>query len=469
VFASLVLMGATHQGLAVPGTLHYLERQDQFLPLTILQDDLLEFVERKQARDLVQTTMKQLKAEFEKANSSGTLAAVNRTLANFGARPGLERGETKDFYHRYNIHEAKELEPLRKAFVANTFTINEMEGRNLEPDTVLKEGDFWKLFFDAGESFAATGQKYQPKPWPPVVKIQSRFVQQFRLIGDPGMIDDPRLRQIAERAIGADASEAVTIGLFEDAERPFLFWRTADEPAVIPDKLADVRDRVVEAWKFNKARETLVLQRGRKIAETVQKQGPSILPAALDDLRKEYGAKRELIELRGVSPLVPVAGGGMGGFGQTIAYQEYQLPADKFTYPRKDMAAELLGLHDLKKPIEIGYPPLDDLNKALFKEVESAYPEAQKEKRKGKYVQILTNQPQTIFYVAYESAPPFISHFDFNRALQGAFHQDLFFQRSQNEAAKELQRELTRHLREVHQASMPDDDIKKNFDSDATQ
>ena len=49
-------------------------------------------------------------------------------------------------------------------------------------------------------------------------------------------------------------------------------------------------------------------------------------------------------------------------------YAPFTLPKDTFVYPRDDMAKEILSLPDLKKPIEIGDPKLDEINKALFDE-----------------------------------------------------------------------------------------------------
>ena len=71
-------------------------------------------------------------------------------------------------------------------------------------------------------------------------------------------------------------------------------------------------------------------------------------------------------------------------------YAPYQLPKNAFAYPRDDMAKELLHLRDLKKPLETGIAKLDAINAELLKEREKT----------GNIVQILTNKPHTVFYVA---------------------------------------------------------------------
>src|SRR5262245_59881977 len=97
-----------------------------------------------------------------------------------------------------------------------------------------------------------------------------------------------------------------------------------------------------------------------------------------------------------VSPLVPITSS--GGFGvQQRTYVDFDLEPGLITYPRKDTAANLLELYDLKKPIEIGYPPLDRTNKELYNVIENLFPRPKagapvsKDKMpEGKYVQVLT-------------------------------------------------------------------------------
>ncbi len=268
-----------------------------------------------------------------------------------------------------------------------------------------------------------------------------------------------------------EPGQAVPFNLFNDAARPFLFWRTADEPAFVPKSLddkkddnKDVRKRVAEAWKQNKARETVLLPRAKKIAESVEKNAlPSLtLYQAMDELKKEYDVKREIIPLgppsEHVSPLVPVTSG--GGFQLQREYREFELPKDLFTYPRKEMASELLGLYDLKKPIEIGYPPLDEINKALYNAV------AKEKEPQGKYVQILTNRPRTAFYIAAVTGPPDVNHFDFDLAVKNAIHDTLFLN-AQAAAAKKLERDIIQQLRRIHKVEAPTEEIRKSFDTDA--
>jgi hypothetical protein len=161
-----------------------------------------------------------------------------------------------------------------------------------------------------------------------------------------------------------------------------------------------------------------------------------------------------------VSPLVPRSGGGPGGGIQRI-YQDFELPPGIIPFPRKDTAAHLLSLYDLKEPIKIDYDPLDKINKSLFDAVSK-----EKEPR-GKYVQVLTNQPRTAFYVVVVREAPAPSHADFMQAVLQAFGHDHLADRAQADAAKKQREELMRQLREAHNVDPPTDEIRKSFDSDA--
>src|SRR5205085_1198461 len=105
-------------------------------------------------------------------------------------------------------------------------------------------------------------------------------------------------------------------------------------------------------------------------------------------------------------------------------YGPYPIPKDKFIYPRDDMSKQLLSLADLKKPIEIADPinpdpigkKLDEINKALF--------EVGKDNRR--IVQVLTNKPQSTFYVACVKSNPGPALNEFYSALKFAFDAETF-------------------------------------------
>jgi hypothetical protein len=143
-------------------------------------------------------------------------------------------------------------------------------------------------------------------------------------------------------------------------------------------------------------------------------------------------------------------------------YFAYQLPKDKVPQADPDMVANLLSLYDLTKPIEIKWPPpsrietrrsdgmpafvkdVNDLNQALLEK-------AQKEKKKGVFVQVLTNLPESIYYVAVVRIPPTADARDFADAIQWSSESmfravDLFVPRAQVLLAKEFHGELLKQL-----------------------
>lgn len=463
VFGRLVGLGLMHQGKALPDVMRNLEFKYDYLPLSVVQDDMLAVVGREQARRWAQNHMQLLKRKLDEVKVL-TKNALERVLFEYGQGIGLEQVETKDFYHRFNVDQAKELEPLRKSFIAYLDRINQFEGRDVSTENRLKEADFWKLFFgEGGEAFAASGAKYQAKPWPPAVRVQTQLAQQLRLVPDPKALPDQQLQQVAALAGSVRANEPVVYQLFDSAERPFLFWRIADEAPLLPNKLDEVRAQVVEAWKLDKARDKL-MERATKITEQLRKSAvPGLeMVNAMDALKKDYKLTGDIIPLSEVTPLVPVASGGQfPGMGGQRTYREFDLPPGLIKYPRKDMKDVILNLYDLKKPVETGYPPLDALNKRLYDEI------SREKNPQGKFIQVLTNQPRTNFYIAMVRDQPFTSHLDFNRAAVHSFDQDALFERAQHEAAKKLREDMVQEMRSRYEVKAPDEEVRKRFDSDA--
>lgn len=421
-----------------------LRKYFRYLPLEVVEDEIQSIVERRQAETWVNANMNELKRELEKKRAQGKQSAVEQILRLYSERMGLEHQSTKEFHTRYTIDKAKELEPLRKSFEKYWSNINKFEGRDLAPETKLKEGDFWKLFFsEGGEAFSVAGARYTAKPWPPTITPRN-----------PGMIirwsaekgADEVVSTVASSLRGRDpTAPPPTIHLFDKAERPFLIWKTDDEQAKTPETLASIRPDVERAWKTRKARET-ALERAKQIAELFQK-------AADFDVLKTEAQKlnAEPIKLDGLAPLV------MKQSSPTAVqvYTPYTLPKDQaFVLPRDDFASSLVKLGDLKEPIETGNKEIDDVNKNLFRVSEE----------NKKVVQILTNKPRTMFYVA-APLPRNTSTFDFFMAFERAPSGDNnLLQKAQEEFAVRLRRELITQLR-GRDFFIEEGEARKHFDS----
>ncbi len=355
----------------------------------------------------------------------GNKAKFERELKRSLPPLGLERYVTKDFYNRFTIDKAPELQPLFKAFDANTLNlVNSIEGRNLTPDSVLKEGDFYKLFFDGTENLSVAGSTFRAKTWPPVL-IPKKLIGEKELTTAPQPVD-----------------------LFDKAVKPMLFWKIDDRVGKIPDSIDLVRDRVKEAWKFAKARDTQALPKAKEFADKLQKSELGAEPA-LEFLALE--SKR--IDLKGVAPMYTTVAPQMPFPGIRLAaepgervYDTYKVPKDSFVFPRDDMAQDVLSLPSLKKPIAIGLPKLDEYNKALF----------DVGVKTGRVVQILTNKPQSAFYVACVPFNPGPSVGEFRSALKfasktpafrGGAYEDLFVDQAFEEAGKKHLQALLDQLR----------------------
>jgi hypothetical protein len=319
------------------------------------------------------------------------------------------------------------------------------EGRNLHPESMLKEGDFYRLFFDATESFSAASSTYKAKPWPPAVTPKKG-------LGEKDVKKAPQVTDV----------------LFERAEKPILFWKIEDKGGKIPESIDLVKDRVERAWKSLKAREDKALPKAKEIADLLQKSeegfGPVLAIQALE-------LKRDPIPLRRLAAMytkVPYqrAFAGIRAFepGERD-YAPFTLPKDLFVYPRDDMDKEIIGLRELKKPIEIGDRKLDEFNKTLF----------DAGAKTGRVVQILTNKPQSVFYVACVTAKlpalpnEFHSVMKFtyrSPALQGGSYVDHFFDRAFDQAGKEFQKTLISQLRaETDSAVVASADERDKFDA----
>ncbi len=291
----------------------------------------------------------------------------------------------------------------------------------------MKEGDFYRLFFTQ-EGFAA-GSKFVAKPWPPVVEVKG----------------------------GLANAQAKTVSYFEDAEKPFLFWKIEERASQEAKDLAQVKDQVITAWKMEKAKEQFALAKAKEIADKLEKSGGDLMPLLRVEARK-LGA--EPIYLDKLSPLHP-------DDGMKRRYGDYPLRKEFFQYPRPDLLKQLLAVTGMEKPLQIDYKALDDPNKKLFE----AY---KKNPEVGKKIQILTNLPKNTFYVAAVVASPGADMADFALAYKRAngdprnplAPMDDLIDIFQRAAGKEFRQAFISSLREAmkYQKDFTEDD-RKNFDA----
>jgi hypothetical protein len=486
------------------------------LPLEVVQKELEEMLVRETAREWAQSNIRVARRALEK--DSGSKEGFKRTLAKLVPELKLTYGPPADkknvHYNRYSVNDAKELAPLKEAFEKTVDIINFAEGRDVTPETLLKPGDFYKMFFDPTENFSAATSKYRAMPWPP--KVKTNAARAWKADPDPRYIDREKLRNDPENVMGflkhvhdqdPNKAPADFDGLFDNAEKPILFWRTevvepqrpADlakletdlrkktaeletekDPAKKAELKKDIGDlkeiqgRITEGWKLEQARDNFALPKAKSIAQEIVKTNDSvnILIREADRLRKLAKPNRSLIVLPQLSLLHPEDLGGK------IDYAAVPMPKNLFEYPRSDIMAQVVGLYDLKKPIKIDWKELDEINKELFDEVF-------KEKKPGNFVQILTNKPRSVYYIAVVSRPPLADMRDFAEAMKMAGYDDqryqmwlqmqqhgmrrgpwldMFVMRAQQQEARRFRQQLVDDLKHAANYDPPSEEARKNFD-----
>ena len=153
-----------------------------------------------------------------------------------------------------------------------------------------------------------------------------------------------------------------------------------------------------------------------------------------------------------------------------IDYFEPNLPKDKIDYPTDDMIKNILSLYDLSAPITTGFKELDAANKELFEE-------AKKHKAPGGFVQILSDKPRRIFYIAAITNLPKASEEQFKLAMLGSWYEinpmrpqvsrDHFAERAQEQEARRFRQEFISSLKSRYRYSIEgeaEEKARKDFD-----
>ncbi len=445
----------------------------QFLPLPIIAPDLEGVLERRDAQTWATRNLLAIKKELER---NAKPEWVRKVIKEDVPKYHLTHVVTKEYYSRYTIDKAPELQPLRELYEKYAPEINWFENRALTPDRMLREGDFYKLFFDS-ERFASTG-KYQVRAWPPEV-----YPSALELRTAPGahvgeMPDiSPDVMAGVQRFVEQQGpNRTAGYKLLDKAQKPTLYWRSTEKPAEFPQKLADARERVVAAWKTEKAREDKAIPLAKKIAEELVQADGDFTSDAIAKAGRQAG--HAPIRLDHIAPWAPKQAGEEFKSGQR-EYFAYRLPKDAIAMPRDDMVSDLLSLVQPKRPFEVktGLPSgeptfvkqLNDLNKSLYEALK-------KDKHaRGKYVQVLTNKPETVYYVAVVTKLPFADPKDFQeRVIAGAStgpgampfrFVDTFAERAQDLLAKEYRASLLAQIRQELGFTPPDESKRTTFDS----
>src|SRR5262249_59297676 len=88
----------------------------------------------------------------------GSRAETNARLELLQEKyPGLEYYATSKFYDQFDIAKSPELEKFKEAYDSWYPMIDRFEARK-DPERQLKEGDFYRLFFDSSEIYSVASK-----------------------------------------------------------------------------------------------------------------------------------------------------------------------------------------------------------------------------------------------------------------------------------------------------------------------
>jgi hypothetical protein len=377
----------------------------QFLPIAgYLEKDAQNAIENQLAQNWVNAAMLDAKRQLESAKGENAFRQRLEKLRSDYSRKitekdgkekvllGFDYARSTGYRTDYDIESDERLKPLVEGFVKNRFFINEVEGRTGKPDA-LKDSDFPKLFFGTEPLGVGPTSTFVPKVWPPYLTA-------------------PKARQ--SLPLGQKSLEQ---RLFDVAEKPIIFWKSAkrdqEEKPWNPDD-AKMVELVEQQYRLSKARPRL-LEEVKKVANEVRKtqqaEGKDLV-AKFRELAKQQG--KEVLTLPNVSKLVPNT---EIKSKSLMPYVDYELPRGRIEFPRADMVKQLLALNDLTAPLktdteaperktkgtetdpaakraQVDFEELNKINEELFLKPTAGA------KTKPTQVQVLTNKPRSVYYIA---------------------------------------------------------------------
>lgn len=288
VDATLVLAGTDPWTAA--GLWWYADRAEQSLPLDVVQKDVMEQVRNTWAKFYLAESMKTVQTELEKLKGKPEeerKKEADKYLAKTIKDYGLTHGTTEHPDDLYQIVDDKGLTKLRDWYRVKPLP-GDFRGKN-----------FASLFFDLAPI-------YLPEPFP-----RPQF----------------------------------SMGEWERFEEPFLYWKTEDKKAYVPS-YEEARPKVVQAWKFQEAR-NLARKEAERIRDKVRERKSKSDGITL--MREECAklpACGEIFPLGGIARLVPV----FSGAAAVRQFEPYRVDEEKL-HARPDFVDQLM--RSLKDPGDV--------------------------------------------------------------------------------------------------------------------
>jgi hypothetical protein len=438
--------------------LYHAALEPQFEPVAgYLESELTKKVVKSLAQSWVNTVMLDCKKQLEavKGREEPFKEQLGRLQRKYSwdikdgngkvikTASGFQLHETAKLRSEYDIDQDPDLQPFQAAFEKYATQVNLIEGRAGKPE-MLRKGDFAKLFFGSDYLGVGNTDAWVPKVWPPYANTPKQQLE------DPFLAEKSREQR-----------------LFDKDEKPIIFWKSAKVGAMV-QPWDETNERMVEfaekQYRMFTARPKLMdeVKRLAKAVADAQLSPPEgkDSPTLMRELAAKHGTK--VIVLKDVAQLVENQN---RSALESINYVEYALPRNEIPFPRSDMVKDLLALHNLPAPLKIeDYKDLNDLNSSLF-----VQPKPGARPKLGQ-VQVLTNKPRTVYYVAMVtkvSEPEMFHYFEtvLPQAVPGK-SQNMFIDQVQIDYGKNLLKTSMEQLRLQAEVFISDEARKAFADSD---
>lgn len=366
---SLLLSGAGPSPLTPAATWVAAARQDQYLPLAVVQATLAERVEtdlaRKATGEAVDglreelTTRSKLKTtdealQFLAANrppivasvlglagvvatgSPGTVAAPLMAAPLAAANP-LATARAREAAHflaaltgplPWDLASLAAVETYLPRALARQAVERAATGGAFERRSSQSPRDAYEIALDPGLRPLRDAYDLAQTTPDPTGRL---FARQF--FNDKAQPLQPSL-YVPQELRGSEIS---------GAQDTYLYWNTAEEPAYVPT-FAEARQRVVHRWELDKARPAAEAA-AKELARSAEKGGKPL--QNLEDAAKRFGGR--VFYLEDVARLVPAQLPAVTSMETVRQYKRYEIPEqqrENIEYPAPEMVNGLLKLRE---------------------------------------------------------------------------------------------------------------------------